>query len=180
MDSSLNRQSLHRVEQAGHARFLTFSCYRRLPLLRHDGIRRLFLDRLRIACAQHQVRLLAWVLMPEHVHLMLFPESIPHLTRFTHSLKRPVAEAVLRRWKQLDAPMLQRIAHGGGHRFWQTGGEYDRNLFEPEVIWRTIDYMHHNPVRRGLVNAPLDYPWSSARWYAGQTDTPIECGDLPW
>jgi putative transposase len=168
------------VEQPGHARFLTFSCYRRLPLLRNDGIRRLFLEQLRQTCMDQHIRLLAWVLMPEHVHLIVFPESAPDLRRFTHSLKQPVAQAVLRRWKQLHAPILPRIAYPGGYRFWQTGGGFDRNMFEPEVIWRTIDYMHHNPVRSGLVAAALDYPWSSARWYAGRPDAQLECDALPW
>jgi putative transposase len=180
MKSPPHRRTLHRVEQPGHVRFLTFSCYRRLPLLRHDGIRHLFLERLQATCTHHRIRLLAWVLMPEHAHLLLFPEGEPNLMRFTHSLKRPVAQAVLRRWKQINAPILSRVIHGNGHRFWQTGGGYDRNLFEPEVIRRTIDYMHNNPVRRGLVDAPLDYPWSSARWYAGWPDTQLDCDALPW
>jgi putative transposase len=87
---------MRRFELDGHARFLTFSCYQRLPLLNHDGIRQLFLDRLAKLLAEQQVRLLGWVLMPEHAHLIVFPEADPDMRRFTHSLKRPVAEAVLR------------------------------------------------------------------------------------
>ncbi len=179
MEPERHRRKLHRVEQAGHVRFLTFSCYRRLPLLNHDGIRALFLTRLESTCESERIRLLAWVLMPEHVHLLVFPEAEPDLQRFTHTLKRPVAEAVLRRWKELDAPILKRIAHGKGYRFWQTGGGYDRNLFNLDAVREKIQYMHDNPVRRKLVPAATDYAWSSVRWYAGLPDAKLSCGELP-
>ena len=179
MEPEGHRRRLRRVAQAGHARFLTFSCHRRLPLLDHDGIRGLFVDRLAKVCASEQVRLLGWVIMPEHVHLLVFPETEPDIERFSHTLKRPVAEAVLRRWKGLDAPILRRIVHGTGYRFWQTGGGYDRNLFNPEALREKVQYMHDNPVRRGLVKAATDYAWSSARWYAGVPDAKLPCGELP-
>ena len=59
------------------------------------------------------------------------------------------------------------------HRFWQQGGGYDRNMFERETIGASVDYLHNNPVRRGLVVQPTDWPWSSARFYAGWTDVPL-------
>src|SRR5437660_84022 len=117
MEPDSHRRKLRRFEREGHVRFLTFSCYRRLPLLNHDGIRGVFLARLKRVCDAERVRLLGWVMMPEHVHLLVFPEGGPDVGRFCHTLKRPVAEAVLRRWKELDAPILERIAHGTGYRF---------------------------------------------------------------
>ncbi len=175
-----HRRRLHRVEGIGQARFLTFSCHRRLPLLDHEGIRELFLARLAKVCELERVRLLAWVVMPEHVHLVVFPEAEPDIKRFSHSLKRPVAEAVLRRWKELGAPILRRIAHGAGHRFWQTGGGYDRNLLTPDAVREKIQYLHDNPVRRGLATVATDYAWSSARGYAGLPEAKLPCGELPW
>jgi putative transposase len=91
-----HRRKLRRVEQKAHARFLIFSCYHQLPLLDHDAIRSLFLERLQAVNREHGVRLLAWVIMPEHVHLLVFPEGWPDITRITHTFKRPFAEAVLR------------------------------------------------------------------------------------
>ena len=60
------------------------------------------------------------------------------------------------------------------HRFWQQGGGYDREMFEVGTIKRAIEYIHMNPVRRGLVVSPLDWRWSSARWYAGLDDVVLE------
>jgi len=180
MDLPPRQRLFHRWEVPASVRFLTFSCFRRLPLLHHDGIKTVFVERLTEVCRAEQVRLLAWVVMPEHVHLLVYPIGEPNMTHFTHSLKRPVAERVLRRWKDLDAPILGRVKSGQGHRFWQTGGGYDRNLVDRDAVVDKISYIHGNPVRRKLVAVPTDYLWSSARWYEGLPDCPIACGPPPW
>ena len=54
------------------------------------------------------------------------------------------------------------------HRFWQRGGGHDRNLFTPEAVRAGIDYVHLNPVRRGLCERPADWRWSSAADYAAR------------
>ena len=73
------------------------------------------------------------------------------------------------RWRQLDAPILARLVDGrGDHRFWQRGGGYDRNVVCEAAVRETIDYIHANPMRRGLVTRPTDWRWSSAQWYAGE------------
>lgn len=52
-------------------------------------------------------------------------------------------------------------------RFWLAGGGYDRNPRCDDELWEKVEYCHNNPVTRGLVARPTDYPWSSAMWYAG-------------
>lgn len=167
-----------RIELPGHVRFLTFSCHRRLPLLNHDAIRQLLVDRLAVVCQQQQVRLLAWVIMPEHVHLLVFPEAQVNMTRFTHALKRPVAEQVLRRWRTLNASILQKIGNTRGYHFWQRGGGDDRNITCDDELREKIAYIHENPVRRKLVPVAIDYAWSSARGYAGLPDAKLRCRGL--
>ena len=68
------------------------------------------------------------------------------------------------------------VRHDGAceRRFWQAGGGYDRNVVEVTTALKIIEYIHRNPVRRGLVERPEDWPWSSARWYAGQRPVPLE------
>jgi prepilin-type processing-associated H-X9-DG protein len=60
------------------------------------------------------------------------------------------------------------------HRFWQPGGGYDRNITSSAVLRAVIDYLHANPVRRGLVARAEDWEWSSARWYAGLRPVKLE------
>jgi hypothetical protein len=63
------------------------------------------------------------------------------------------------------------------HRFWQPGGGYDRNITSIAALRAMIDYIHANPVRRGLVAKPEDWEWSSACWYAGARPVKIEMND---
>jgi len=161
------RRTLKRREVPGHARYLTFSCYHRLPLFQNDRIKQLFVDQLDLTRQRLSLELYAWVVMPEHVHLLVMPDTptitISHLLR---ALKRPVAARVLDRWRQLDAAILKRVLDAKGQpHFWQPGGGYDRNIFSDEELLEKIDYIHANPVRRGLVDRTTDWPWSSALWY---------------
>ncbi len=65
-------------------------------------------------------------------------------------------------------------------RFWQPGGGYDRNSVEVATVHQMIEYIHANPVRRGLVARAEDWEWSSARWYAGMRPVRIEMdGSVP-
>jgi hypothetical protein len=53
-------------------------------------------------------------------------------------------------------------------------GGYDRNITDPDTARQVIDYIHHNPVRRGLALTPEEWTWSSARWYAVLKPVPLE------
>ena len=63
-------------------------------------------------------------------------------------------------------------------RFWQPGSGYDRNVVEMRAARNQIEYFHANPVRRGLVERPEDWEWSSARWYAGIRPVVLELDPL--
>jgi putative transposase len=63
-------------------------------------------------------------------------------------------------------------------RFWQTGGGHDHNLWNDRPLWEVIDYIHANPVRRGLVRCPTDWVWSSARFWAGDLSGPLQMDPL--
>ena len=116
--------------------------------------------------------------MPEHVHLILVPGEIkvPNILR---SLKQPVAQRSIRRWREVNSPVLQQIEVGEGYRFWQAGGGYDRNLRDPDALRQSIDYIHWNPVKRKLVERPEEWKWSSAQWYAGNQEGQIPIDRIP-
>jgi len=63
------------------------------------------------------------------------------------------------------------------HRFWQRGGGYDRNFTSLRAVRRVVDYIHRNPVRRGLVDSAADWPWSSAGWHEECKDEPMAMDD---
>ncbi|MCD4728634.1 MAG: hypothetical protein K8R46_13290, partial [Pirellulales bacterium] len=65
------------------------------------------------------------------------------------------------------------------YRFWLQGGGYDRNIDNSKTAWHCVNYLHNNPVRRGLVESPVDWEWSSAQWYAGRTNVRLAMDGAP-
>ena len=184
------RRKLKRFEGQNDARYLTFSCYQRLPLLNNVAIKNLFIAQMVHVQRAMKFEIYAWVIMPEHVHLLVMPkpmvirhtppcgtecgtqtatsDSTPTVEQITHRLKSAFAQRVIHRWRELNAPILNRIVdtHGRAH-FWQTGGGYDRNIFSHNELQEKIDYIHANPIRRELANRVQDYHWSSIHTYIG-------------
>ncbi|TWT47681.1 REP-associated tyrosine transposase [Botrimarina hoheduenensis] len=162
---------------------LTFSCYRRLPLLEHDGRLRLLAQSLDAATDRNGWRLAAFVFMPEHVHLLVFPVTpTARVSRLLFSIKRPFSFRIKRCLAAEKNPLVEQLTVRqrpgvDAFRFWQEGPGYDRNLRSQRALAAAIDYVHANPVRRGLVASATDWKWSSVRWYA--TDARLEEPDLP-
>jgi putative transposase len=90
--------------------------------------------------------------------------------RFLRCLKEPIARQAIDYLAAHAPAWLARLRVREGkrirHRFWQPGGGYDRVITSSAALRALIDYIHHNPVRRGLVDRAEDWDWSSARWYA--------------
>jgi len=151
---------------------LTFSCFHHFPFLSRDRTRQWFVDALKAVRPKWPIDLWAWVIMPEHVHILVAPrEDGVKIGRFAGSIKEIVARRGIA-WMAKNAPeWLPRITVIEGtksrRRFWQAGGGYDRTVEEIATLRSMIDYIHANPVRRGLVERAEDWEWSSARWYAG-------------
>ena len=129
-----------------HAHFLTFSCYKRFPLLDADISKRWLIDSMQAMRTTQQVSLLAYVIMPEHAHLLIYTEH-----------DRQKLETLL-------VVQGDRIVF----RFWQAGGRYDKNVTGTDSLNQIAEYIHANPVRRGLVESPVAWRWSSARYWSGE------------
>jgi putative transposase len=161
----------------GHAHELTFTCYRRIPFLSKDRSRQWLADAVNEACHKHTFRLWAYVFMPEHVHILVWPESESYdISAFRRDVKAPVARHGIAYIERHSPELLEKITKQRGDRverlFWQQGGGYDRNIDNAKTLKPVMDYIHLNPVRRGLVKTPEDWEWSSARWYKEQVDGP--------
>ncbi len=142
----------------GEVHFITFSCYRRLPLLNSAARRDLFLRALEIVRQKYQFTVVGYVVMPEHVHLLVSEPLIGNLSTVLKALKQGVARQVstrARKQKNADTPMY----------FWQARF-YDFNVYTAKKRIEKLRYMHRNPVTRGLIEAPEDWRWSSYRFYA--------------
>jgi putative transposase len=168
-----------RYNEPGQPRELTFSCYRRYAFLGRDRTREWLIEALGQACKKFAYQLWAYVVMPEHVHLLVYPGgAAERMSRFLQAVKEPVARKAVRYLESQAPQWLDKITvHEGPRRrrrFWQPGGGYDRNITSTAALRAMIDYFHANPVRRGLVSRAEDWEWSSARWYAGLRPVKLE------
>lgn len=169
----------------GHVHELTFSCHAKMLLLNDGRICESFLENLDCARRSLEYEVWAYVLMSNHVHLLVWPKQEEYsISDFLHAFKLPTAKfaaAVISRENQLLAEELTVYWPNGRKefRFWQQGGGYDRNLTSKEAIRAAYDYIHDNPVKARLVEKEEEWPWSSAAALAGR-QTLLVPDSLPW
>jgi putative transposase len=168
----------------GHAHELTFSCYKGYEFLKADRTCQWLVGAIEDARALLKFDLWAYVFMPEHVHLVIHPRDPEYdIAGIRQAIKSPVGSKAVK-FIQAEAPhWLPKITRRRGKKterlFWQSGGGYDRNVIEPETLMGIIDYIHMNPVRRGLVERPEQWKWSSAAWYLSGAKVPIIPDPIP-
>lgn len=156
--------NLRHLNDFGTARFITFSCYRRLKFLSDSTSKELFIKHLDLVRKKYLFQLYGYVIMPKHVHLVLYP---------TVSLKmglviREIKSKMAREYFEINKENIP----DGKHVFWQKRC-YDYNCRIPDSVIEKINYCHNNPVKRGLVKSPGDWRWSSYNFYQGDENIPI-------
>ena len=161
---------LRRQYGKGHLHFITFSCYRRLPLLRTARARDIFVKELGKVRDEMGFHLLGYVVMPEHVHLLMSepPRGTP--STVLHKLKLRVARKLRKRQRpwcaaQMQLPFVE--TEEPLRAFWQARF-YDFNVYSQGKKNEKLNYMHANPVIRELVKHPRDWGWSSWGFYHGR------------
>jgi len=170
----VHRKKLQHFNLPGQAHELTFSCYQRLPLLSRDRTRQWMIDAIESARNKLCYDVYAFVIMPEHVHIIVYPRNQPHdIAWFLKSVKQSVSRKAHAWLSANHKEWLEKLTvvpkEGPGvFRFWQAGGGYDRNIVSYATLMQMIEYIHANPVKRGLVERAADWPWSSALWYERQ------------
>jgi putative transposase len=177
---------LHRrnCNEPGHAHVLTFSCYRGFKFLTAERTCQWLADSIEEARAKFDFALWAYVFMPEHLHLIVWPrQSVYEIAHIRHAIKSPVARKAIRYLEQESPEWLPRITRKRGTKnerlFWQSGGGYDRNIDQPETLMIEIDYVHMNPVRKGLIDRADGWKWSSAAWYLGMGTSVLVPDKIP-
>ncbi|ARU40539.1 hypothetical protein CCB80_05055 [Armatimonadetes bacterium Uphvl-Ar1] len=148
-----------------HAHELTFSTFLRHPFFFDPLIAEAFVQNLARIKDALNIEVIAYVVMPEHCHLLIWPRDEEYqIANILRHLKGPVAKKVLKDFPNIRN--LCRVEVSGRnkevHRFWQPGGGYDRNMWSDKAIYNSISYIHNNPVKRGLCETSEAWPWSSA------------------
>ena len=174
--------NLRRRDEPGHIHFWTLSCFRRLGFFHMDPMKRIVIDGLRLLQSKSRICLIGYVVMPNHVHVVLLPHArgeidpIP-ISKLLNAFKQHVGyygkERLRDYWREhsrLWSEPLNRWARNEHDRqpLWNKRG-YDFNIHREKTLAQKLEYCHRNPVAAELVDRPEQWRWSSYRFY--------ECGD---
>ena len=138
--------------------FITFSCYHRMNLLDPSAARDTFEQELERVRRWYGSFVTGYVVMPEHVHLLLSEPERGKLSLVIQMLKQITS----RKLKAPDQP-----------RFWQVR-YYDFPVWSEAKRTEKLRYIHRNPVTRGLAERPENWKWSSFAHYATGVEGPVE------
>ncbi len=146
-------RGLERFQQSGQSHFLTFSCYRRRANFSSPPSYDLFVQCLEDMRLRFAMCIYGYVVMPEHVHLLVNEPEHATLAEAIHFLKLSFAKRLRSRKRATESSS-----------FWQKR-YYDRNVRDAQEFTVKLRYLHRNPVKRGLVKEPGEWEWSSFRHY---------------
>ncbi len=161
--SYLMPKNLKRVTGRGDLHFITFCCYQRRALLGAVQARNLAVRLLGEARSKYGFALVGYVIMPEHVHLLIGESQEAPPAKAVQVFKQRVS-LELRGTKRTDEARLSE-EEAELRRFWQRR-YYDFNVYTRRKMTEKLEYIHANPITEKLVEHPRDWPWSSWSYYA--------------
>jgi putative transposase len=159
------RRNLKRYYGAGDLHFITCSCCRRQPLLGTPRRRDLFLTVLEQVRKRYEFVVVGYVVMPEHIHLLISEPQKKNPSIVMQALKLGFARRVLAQARQERNPSQASLFDPEPQHIWQKRF-YDFNVWSERKRVEKLRYLHRNPVQRGLVASPELWRWSSFRAYS--------------
>jgi putative transposase len=170
---------LTRFQHSGQSHFVTFCCYHRRRLLTDDESRRIFEAALERVRRSFRLQVYGYVVMPEHVHLLLSEPQRDVGGSGSAPLKPkdglngpPIPRVLADALKSLKQGVSRRLI-GDAEHFWQKR-YYDCNIRDYPQFVEKLRYIHRNPVKAGLCELPEDWEWSSFRHYATGCEGRVE------
>jgi REP-associated tyrosine transposase len=160
-------KGLRRWYGGGDLHYITCSCYQRKAFLNSASRRDLFLRVFEQVRQRYEFAVIGYVVMPEHFHLLIGEPKDGTVALPMQVLKQRVSQKCLGR--------LRKIVEGELPAFWHTRF-YDFNVFSEKKVVEKLRYIHRNPVKRGLVEFPEQWRWSSYRYYLLGEEGPVKIG----
>ena len=152
--------------------FITTACYQHLPLLTDATCFGILFDSFQFYNERYQAKLLAYVLMTNHIHFIIYFDEQTRLMEYMRDVKKFTSLKLREHIEMTKPDQLWCIEHENRtQRFKIWEDRYDDvYLYSRSVCETKVDYIHNNPVRAGLVTNPSDYPYSSAAFYEGKRE----------
>ena len=137
------------LDQTWH--LITATTVGRAPLLAQEGAKELFRDTLQTMISRFDLRLLAWVVLDNHYHLLVKSDRGERLPDF------------IRQLHGASAHRINRAGASTGRQVWHN--YWDAVVRSENDLWTRFNYLHHNPVKHSYVRRLEDWPFSSYRYY---------------
>jgi REP element-mobilizing transposase RayT len=160
------------------AYYFTSVAHHRLPIFRTDKLKQVLCEAFNETRANHKILILAYVIMLDHVHMLVASEkSMSDTLRLVNGIS---AHRVIQYLKENNFSSALIKLRGETrernhkHSVWQHHSD-SLEIFGEDTFRQKVEYINQNPVRGGLVGNALDYRFSSARQWAGQaiSDEPL-------
>ena len=155
----------------GHLYYITTNVYKRLAIFTRPAFIIPLYDSLHFYRHQYGFKLLGYVIMPDHIHLLLWPLNETSISDFMRDFKTFTAKRLIRQAQvEQNQAWLTHFTQAGQetgrseHKVWQDA-YWEVELFSDKFVRQKLNYMHRNPLRAGLFTNPEDYPYSSYRNY---------------
>ena len=169
----------------GHVYYITTVVYNRLPIFARPSFVIPLIDSLNFYRYKRTFKLMGYVIMPDHIHLLIWPFGQSPMNDIMRDFKKFTAVRIIRQADvEARADWLTAFATAGAetnrsdNKVWQDS-YWDSNVYSDRYLRQKLNYMHRNPLRASLVEQPEDYPYSSYRNYMMGDDSLIEI-DRNW
>ena len=156
----------------GALHYVTGNCINRLPVFTEPECCRAFVKEFETINKSWPAKLITYVLMPDHFHLISNPRD-GCIIEFCRDLKSNAAKAIVQATQRFEFPITD-----DGHQVWQESFKAFP-LWSGWMINQKINYIHANPVRARLVKSAKDYKWSSFRAFYSESNEPMAV-DREW
>lgn len=158
-----------------HLYFITTSAIRHIHLFQSDVMKRILVDSLNTGRILGHYALFAFVIMPNHIHLLLRCLDKYSPSDVVREYKKATANLVLRQLEcegndELLWQLAESVRHSTRKSYAIWREEYQaKNVYSAQYLRQKLDYIHNNPLQPHwhLADCPECFPWSSARFYAG-------------
>jgi REP element-mobilizing transposase RayT len=181
----MGKRDRKNFEAYGDLYFVTSVVIDFLPIFTNEEVCDIFVDNLRFYQERGDYILLAWVLMPNHFHLVAKITGLQTISAVVGNLKRMTSRQI----RSLRRDEIKASASSAPKKVW-SAQEHEREVSLPkDRVWehrfdcfvvtnedalrQKIQYIHFNPVRKGFVENPTEWKWSSARDYEGASNSRV-------
>ena len=171
-------RSRYRVTSETNIHFITTSIHLWVPIVSNETLFQIILNSLKFCQANKGLKLHGYVIMVNHVHAIVSHERYDHIPNIVRDFKRHTAKEIrnylanLGEFSQLFWVKIFHSKERGQHRIWQEG-YHPIALKSQSFFEQKLTYIHHNPVRKGFVEKPEDWKYSSTRNYLLDDDSLI-------